>query len=230
MGRIAPVVPTLMVAAMLAVLVSLGLWQIDRMHQKNEMLARYTANSAAPAEALPQRIADPESYAFRTARLACTFEGEAVLSPGGNLAGKAGNHVYALCREPGREARVVVDLGWVPFQVAAVPVAGLSAEIEGVVRPWADHTAMEKISGSARVSPQSFQAEAGIAPVFVQAKRIVPGETEGGAAFPETQPSPLEPEAIPNNHRSYAIQWFLFAATLLAIYGVYVYRWRRLQR
>ena len=227
MRRLVPVVPTVMVAAMLAVLVSLGLWQIDRMHQKNEMLARYTANSAAAAAPLPPTIADPEAYAFRTAQLACTFEGAAILSPGGNVSGKAGNHVYALCREDGRETRVVVDLGWVPFQVEAVPVEGLSATIEGVVRPWSGHTAMEKISGSARVSAQSFRTDAPVAPVFVQAERIVPA---AGQVFPATQPSPLRPEAIPNNHRSYAIQWFLFAATLLAIYGVYVYRWRRLQR
>lgn len=44
--------------------------------------------------------------------------------------------------------------------------------------------------------------------------------------------APLEPSAppsldtIPNNHRAYAMQWFLFAATLLVIFGVYVRRAR----
>lgn len=227
MRRIVPVVPTLMVAAMLAVLVSLGLWQIDRMHQKEAMLAHYRANSLAAPAPLSANIAEPEREAFRTARLACTFEGDAILSPGGSPTGKAGQHVYGLCREEGRSARVVVDLGWVTFQADAPRVEGLVAEIEGVVRPWAGHTAMEQLSGSARISPESFRTDAPVAPVFVQAERIVPA---AGQVFPKTQPSPLRPEAIPNNHRSYAIQWFLFAATLLAIYGVYVYRWRRLQR
>lgn len=227
MRRLVPVVPTIMVAAMLAVLVSLGLWQIDRMHQKEEMLAHYRANSLAAPAPLPATMADPENHAFRTALLNCTFEGEAVLSPGASVSGKAGQHVYALCRDEGRADRVVVDLGWVPFQAQVPAVDGLSATVEGVVRPWAGHTAMEKLSGSARVSPESFRADAPIAPVFVQAERLVPA---GGSVFPQTQPSPLRPEAIPNNHRSYAIQWFLFAGTLLAIYGVYVYRWRRLQR
>lgn len=229
MARIVPVVPTLMVAVMLAVLVSLGLWQLDRMHWKEEMLARYRANSVEAAAPLPRSIADPEALAFRTVLLDCAFEGEAVLSPGGNDAGKAGNHVYALCREEGRPDRVVVDLGWVAFQAERPAVEGLAARIEGVVRPWADHTAMEKLSGSGRVEPDSFATESPVAPVFVQAERIVP-QPESAEAFPETRPSPVRPDAIPNNHRSYAIQWFLFAATLLAIYGVYVYRWRRLQQ
>lgn len=227
MRRLVPVVPTLMVAVMLAVLVSLGLWQIDRMHQKETMLARYRANSLAAPAPLPANITDPEGFAFRTAVLDCTFEGEAILSPGGSPAGKAGQHVYALCRQEGRLDRVVVDLGWVPFQAKAPQVAGLAATVQGVVRPWSGHTAMEQLSGSARISETSFRTAAAVAPVFVQAERLVP---TGQDAFPVTQPSPLRPEAIPNNHRSYAIQWFLFAATLLAIYGVYVYRWRRLQR
>ncbi len=41
---------------------------------------------------------------------------------------------------------------------------------------------------------------------------------------------PLEPSAsptigtIPNNHMGYAVQWFAFAATLLVIYGLFVFR------
>jgi cytochrome oxidase assembly protein ShyY1 len=43
-----------------------------------------------------------------------------------------------------------------------------------------------------------------------------------------TAPSGLEPSAppsiraIPNNHRSYALQWFSFAAIALIIYGLAV--------
>lgn len=230
MGRVIPVVPTLIVAATLAVLVSLGLWQIDRMHQKEAMLARYHANSAAAPAPLPADIDDPERYAFRQVLLDCTFEGEARISPGASPTGKAGQHVYALCRQNGREDRVVVDLGWQPLQVsrsAAPLVDGLEARIEGVARPWVAHTTVESLSGSARISRETFAGDAPVAPVFVQAERVQP---LAGGAFPEVVPSPVRPETIPNNHRSYAIQWFLFAATLLAIYGVYVYRWRRLQR
>lgn len=227
MPRLFPLAPTLTVVVLLAVLVSLGLWQIDRMHQKEAMLARYQANSAAAPAPLPLRIERPEDFAFRRVLLACVFEGEARLSPGASPAGKAGQHVYALCREAGRGERVVVDLGWQPMQAAAPVVAGLEAHVQGVARPWFGHTMVERLSGSARVSPESFGGGAPVAPVFVQAERVAP---LAGSVFPEVRPSPVRPEAIPNNHRSYAIQWFLFALTLLVIYGVYLYRWRRLQR
>lgn len=36
-----------------------------------------------------------------------------------------------------------------------------------------------------------------------------------------------DPSDIPNNHLAYAVQWFIFALTALAIYGVAL--WRRLQ-
>ena len=41
------------------------------------------------------------------------------------------------------------------------------------------------------------------------------------SAPPGLQPSALPSlEAIPNNHRFYAVQWFLFAAIALAIYVI----------
>lgn len=227
MPRIVPIVPTLMVTVMLAVLCSLGFWQLDRMSQKEALLSHYRANSTAAPSRLPEQIADPEGLAFRRVVLDCRFEGEAVLSPGASPVGKAGQHVYGLCKQEGRGDAVAVDLGWMPFQAETPAINGLSARIAGIARPWTGHTFVETISGSARVSPQSFSTDAPVAPVFVQAERILPAE---GMSAPSLQPSPLQVESIPNNHRSYAIQWFAFAAVLLIIYGVYLHHWRRLQR
>ena len=47
-------------------------------------------------------------------------------------------------------------------------------------------------------------------------------------ALPPLEPSaPPTVEEVPNNHLSYAIQWFLFGGVLVVIYGIYVVRWRR---
>ena len=35
------------------------------------------------------------------------------------------------------------------------------------------------------------------------------------------------PDELPDNHLSYALQWFAFATTLTVIYAIYVRRWRR---
>ena len=42
---------------------------------------------------------------------------------------------------------------------------------------------------------------------------------------PTAQPNPAD---IPNNHLSYAVQWFLFAAVALIIYGVAL--WQRARK
>lgn len=61
----------------------------------------------------------------------------------------------------------------------------------------------------------------------------VPGGPDGvwritaSSAPPPLLPvAPPTPADIPNNHFAYAIQWFAFAAVLLAIYVLLVRRWR----
>lgn len=45
---------------------------------------------------------------------------------------------------------------------------------------------------------------------------------------PSLVPSaPPSVDEIPNNHMSYAMQWFFFAATLTVIYLIYLQQWRR---
>ncbi|MEY4160302.1 MAG: hypothetical protein RLZZ136_923, partial [Pseudomonadota bacterium] len=41
-----PILPTLVVLAAVAVMIRLGLWQIDRLHQKQSLLASYAAAQA----------------------------------------------------------------------------------------------------------------------------------------------------------------------------------------
>lgn len=47
------------------------------------------------------------------------------------------------------------------------------------------------------------------------------------AVAPLTPSAPPSVDEIPNNHLSYAMQWFFFAATLAVIYLVYLRQWRR---
>ena len=43
-----------------------------------------------------------------------------------------------------------------------------------------------------------------------------------------TAPKRPDPESLPNNHLAYAVQWFLFAISALAIYALALrQRWRR---
>ena len=46
---------------------------------------------------------------------------------------------------------------------------------------------------------------------------LLVADTPAPGLAPSALPSPAN---IPNNHRAYAVQWFLFAAVALVIYGV----------
>lgn len=58
-----------------------------------------------------------------------------------------------------------------------------------------------------------------------------PSDPETPGFYLEAAVAPLQPSAppsvdsIPNNHMSYAIQWFSFAAILAVIYGLWLRRW-----
>jgi cytochrome oxidase assembly protein ShyY1 len=63
-----------------------------------------------------------------------------------------------------------------------------------------------------------------IAPDRLSRMRLV-AATPGPGLAPSAHPSP---DIIPNNHLSYAIQWFLFAGVALIIYGLALrQRWRK---
>jgi surfeit locus 1 family protein len=62
---------------------------------------------------------------------------------------------------------------------------------------------------------------------------IAPGGTFGGTLYAAQPPAGLQPLAppdpsdVPNNHLSYAVQWFFFALSALVIYVLALRkRWR----
>ncbi|MGE3690169.1 MAG: SURF1 family protein [Novosphingobium sp.] len=192
-----PVVATLVVLAAVAVMVRLGFWQLDRLHQKEAMLARYQAASTFPAEVqLPSKREEVEAVLFRHARATCNAaQGDNPVS-GRNRRGQAGFAHVVRCFLPGASASyppnevpiVTIDVvaGW---SRAPITVQWRGGEVEGVLAPANNAEGFKLIS----------------------ARPLVPGLE--ASAFPD-------PRDIPNNHLSYAVQWFLFALTALVIYAL----------
>ena len=88
--------PTLFTIPALAVLVALGIWQLQRLEWKDALIAERQARGAAPAIALPAEIDDPEALTFVRVRVRGTFlhEGEMYLVAR-PLGGRPGLHVVA---------------------------------------------------------------------------------------------------------------------------------------
>jgi surfeit locus 1 family protein len=176
-----PIVPTLLVLAAVAEMVHLGFWQIDRLHEKEALLASYAQAQQQPQLAPWPRTDDEATRSlYRRSAVTCVRVTERSAMAGRNTRDEAGLAQTAQCSLAGGGSAKVV-LGW-----SRQPVAG---------REW---------RGGAVVGT--------IAP----GPRLVADPPLAGLEANE-RPDPSE---IPNNHLSYAVQWFLFALTALVIYAV----------
>ncbi|RVT91266.1 SURF1 family protein [Sphingomonas crocodyli] len=202
-----PILPTILVAAAVATMIWLGLWQVRRAEWKEGMLATYTA--AVGKDPVPGIPADDaiDSVAFRRAHVACTVTSAPIQQGGRNQRSETGFRNFVGCAlADGRT--MMADIGW--SGISAKPV------------PPSNGTALASIG---RLVPDPELA----ARVIKGAGHPLPWLVVMESPVPGYQPS-LPPEIgdIPNNHRSYAVQWFLFASVAVIIYIIALRRrWRQ---
>jgi len=119
-------------------MIGLGTWQMQRRTWKTELLATIATRMQAESVALPETIADPQSWIFRRVRIAGRFANDKALRLyGRTLDGKAGVHLLVPLIRPAGPA-VLVDRGFVPFANAdtLIPYATPEGDtaLEGIVR------------------------------------------------------------------------------------------------
>ena len=127
-----PVLTTLIVIAAVTTMIALGVWQLQRLEQKEAMLARYARVQALSSDVVwPRAASTAEAAMFRHSRVIC----ERVLAQGAtagrNLSGTTGWAQTARCALNGG-GEVSIALGWTQAPVIQ-PWAG--GEIEGLVAP-----------------------------------------------------------------------------------------------
>lgn len=105
-----PIVPTLLVLVAVGIMLRLGFWQLERLGEKEAMLARYEAAlSDKGLHDWPDGDIAPLGYT--RLRLDCRGEGDTAPQAGRNAQGQSGWAQIANCTVPeGGHARVV--LGW----------------------------------------------------------------------------------------------------------------------
>jgi len=108
--------PTVVALIMIAIMISLGIWQVHRLAWKTDLLATIAARINGPAVPLPATLADPSNWAFRSVNLTGYFDPDhALWLYGRTYDGKAGIHLLVpLIRAEGNP--VLVDRGFVPFE------------------------------------------------------------------------------------------------------------------
>ena len=183
MTRKWPLVPTILVAAAVATMIGLGLWQLQRRQEKLALLDRLAAAQQQPPIAWPSAPFAGPLPLFRAATGLCLSVTGFRTAAGQNRDGDPGFLLIADCRTGAEGPGMAVELGW-----SKNPAAG--RDYKGGL-----------VSGI-------------IAPDSVSRMRLVAAEP-GPGLVASAVPSPA---SIPNNHLSYAIQWFLFAAAAALIF------------
>lgn len=122
MKRFRPgIIPTLVVALLLPLLVSLGFWQLSRGSEKSALLQSYTERRAAEPMASTelQHIADP---AFRRVRLHGQFDaGHSLLLDNRQRDGKVGVELLQPFRDQATGLWLLVNRGWLPWPDRRTP-------------------------------------------------------------------------------------------------------------
>jgi cytochrome oxidase assembly protein ShyY1 len=181
-----PFIPTILVAAAVAMMIGLGIWQLHRAQWKEELLRRYEANSHLPPVAFPKvPVPADEALLFRPASGFCLQPKNWSARAGRNRAGESGWRHIALCGSGAEGPGMAVDMGW--SNNGDVPKGYRGGPVSGVIGSDRDHLLL-LVSD---VPAPGLQASA-----------------------------PPSLDDIPNNHRGYAVQWFLFAAVAVLIYAL----------
>lgn len=226
---------TVFAAAGVAVLIGLGVWQLERKVWKENLIGALTERLARapvplpPREAWPRLLPDGAEFSrvtfpaeFLPGQYALVYTAGSPLRP--DVQG-AGYWVFAPARLAGGSV-VVINRGFVPLErkdpaARAGGAPGGIVDIVGVVR-WPETRGLFTPADDPKenvwylrdvkaISDAKRWATA--APFYIDQEEPVP---PGGLPLP----GKLQVK-LPDNHLQYAITWFALAAGLLVIYLLY---------
>ena len=192
MLRRLPIVPTIVVAASVALMIALGVWQLQRAKWKEGLLARYASAEAQPPIIYPTvPLRDDQLPLFRHATGMCQRVVGQRAQAGENQAGDPGYVHIVDCATGAEGPGMSVELGWSQNPNAKVNWSG--GVVSGIVVP----------DRRSRI-------------------RLVAGSAPSGLEPSKTPDVSTASAVTPSGHRGYAATWFSLAAVALAIYGLAV--------
>ncbi len=187
---------------MLTVLIGLGIWQLQRREWKHTLIARLEAAKTLPPlepNDYFNAMIGKQSVQYRRAELPCS-PGDVLpydLKGGSSATGTSGYLLLVSCRPNRKAPDIVAVAGWTMRPDAAAVLLHVDTVFKGLI--------IEHPYGKAPGRPQFM---------------LIP-DTAVPPLVPSQMPSPQD---LPDNHLSYAGQWFGLAVTLAVIYGLWLRR------
>jgi len=216
------IVPLLFGIVGVAILVSLGVWQVQRLQWKNHILSDIETRIAAEPVTLPD-APDPESDKYLPVVVEGDFTGERIrVLVSLKQVGAGYRYISVMETAAGR---ILVDRGFARTDAEGGPEASRDVRITGNLH-WPDEVDgytpdpdLEAGIWFARDVPR-MAAHLETRPVLVIASKT--SETN-----PFATPLRLDSAGIPNDHLEYAITWFSLAAIWAGMTGFFLWRTRR---
>lgn len=230
---------TIGVALLMAAFVTLGFWQLGRLGQRRAANAQMIARMNEPSLLLDGSPLDPQQANLRRAVVRGTYDfGQEIILRNRAYNELPGVHAIVPLRIVGSAEAVLVDRGWIPYELSSPEqraqfhdVAG-EVEVQGILRQ--SEARLSHLSpADPPLGPDRPRLDAWYRVEIPRIQEQVPypllsmylEEAVGGAAarrFPRPDP---QIDLSEGPHLGYAIQWFSFAGIVLAGY-VLLYRQR----
>ena len=209
----------------------LGVWQLARLHEKVRRNASIAAQQLAPAAQRASVPLDTARAHYRKATVTgrLDYDHEVVLAARTHQ-GSPGVDLITPLRIPGSDTAILVNRGWV-YSPDGASVDRLrwherdTATITGYIEVYAMDDGVTNAARDPRMVRRVSRSEVTsrvpypLAPYYL----VATGDSADGA-----HPARRELPALDEGpHRSYALQWFSFAAIALAGAGLVIARERR---
>lgn len=152
-----PVLPSIIVALAISTMIGLGIWQLQRKNEKEELLVRYSAASGLPPTAWPTVPLADNLPLFRKSSVMCVSVVDIQSVSGSSADGKSGFAHVATCSTGGGEGPgAKIALGWSERPRSPEWKGGM---INGVIAPdnaqLIKLVATDKVGGLQRLAPPS---------------------------------------------------------------------------
>jgi surfeit locus 1 family protein len=206
-------------------MVGLGVWQLQRLAWKQNLIDTVEAQLAAPPVALPAVIDNPQDWLYRRVSVEGRFLHDREIHLLAQT--KRGNLGYQIITPLERPdgSFLLVDRGWVPTDnkdpaTRAEGQVGGNVRIDGVVRlPWKQGMFVPDNDPAANVwFYGDLAAMAKQAGVTAPALMVEAGPAPNPGGYPMGGQTRV---TFRNDHLQYAITWFSLAVALIVIFYLF---------
>ncbi len=221
-----PIGLTLAVAVAFLILMALGTWQVQRLHWKQDLLAKIGALQSAPARPLASVLEAGGDADFTRVTASCPGLAKAPFVELYAIhKGQAGARIVSACQVGG--GSILVDRGFVGDSVSARPPVDPADRaplvVIGVLRRPEAGNSFSPPNTPSRFYTRDLAAMAAALKAPAPAPLTLMAETSTNPDWRGLAPAPI-PAEIANRHLEYAVTWYGLAAALLGVYAAVLLR------